>query len=267
LSNVAQQKIFQPTPPKTRKIIIATNVAETSITVPGVRYVIDCGKAKIKQFRARIGLDSLLIKPVSKSAAIQRKGRAGREGPGTCYRLYTEKEYLNLEETNTPEVLRCNVAEPILTIKARGVDDILSFPFLDSPSQDALRSSLLQLLRLGALTETGHISTLGTSMAKLPLSPMLGRVLLAASHPSKDCVEEAIDIISCLSVDNNIFLPLTSEEKRDEAETARKELNRREGDHITLLKTVQCYLAEETNRRVWAEEHFVSHRALQAVMV
>ena len=229
--------------------------------------MIDCGKAKIKQFRARIGLDSLLIKPISKSAAIQRKGRAGREGPGICYRLYTEKDYLSLEETNTPEILRCNVAEPILTIKARGIDDVLSFPFLDSPSPDALRSSLLQLLRLGALTKSGRISALGTSMAKLPLSPMLGRVLLAAAHPSKKCVEDVIDIISCLSVDNNIFLPLVSEEQREKAETARKELNRREGDHITLLKTLQCYLAEETNRRVWAEKHFVSHRAMQTVMV
>lgn len=265
LPQSAQQRVFQPAPPRTRKIILATNIAETSITVSGVRFVIDCGKAKVKQFRSRIGLDSLLVKPISKSAAIQRKGRAGREAPGQCYRLYTEASYHEMQQNNTPEILRCDLSHAILTMKARGVDDIINFPFLDQPSRDSLEKALLQLYQLGALTDSGNINETGEKMAKLPLTVSLGRVLIAAAEPEFNCVSDVIDIISCLSVEN-IFLNLASEEKKEEAESARRELYRREGDHLTLLITVQAYAAENTDRKAWAERHFVSHRAMQAVM-
>ena len=265
LPQAAQQRVFLPAPPKTRKVIIATNIAETSVTVSGVRFVIDCGKAKIKQFRSSIGLDSLLVKPISKSAAIQRKGRAGREAPGQCYRLYTESDYLTLQQSNTPEILRCDLGHAILTMKARGVDDVVNFPFLDHPPREALEKALLQLYQLGALTDAGDISETGRQMAKFPLTVSLGRVLIAAAEPDLDCVSEVIDIISCLSVEN-IFHHLTSEEKKEEAEFARRELYRREGDHLTLLTTVQAYAAEHSDRKAWAERHFVSHRAMQAVM-
>ncbi|KAL2058883.1 hypothetical protein ABVK25_000175 [Lepraria finkii] len=265
LPQAAQQRVFQPAPPRTRKIILATNIAETSVTVSGVRFVIDCGKAKIKQFRTRIGLDSLLVKSISKSAAIQRKGRAGREAAGQCYRLYTEQSYLDLEPSNTPEILRCDLSHAILTMKARGIDDIINFPFLDRPPREALEKALMQLYQLGALTDTGAISEIGQQMATLPLTVSLGRVLIAAAEPELDCVSEVIDIISCLSVEN-IFLNLTSEEKKEEAQLARRELYRREGDHLTLLMTVQAYAAENADRKAWAERHFVSHRAMQAVM-
>lgn len=266
LPQAAQQRVFQPAPPRTRKIILATNIAETSVTVSGVRFVIDCGKAKIKQFRSRIGLDSLLVKPISKSAAIQRKGRAGREAPGQCYRLYTEKDYLSLEPSNIPEILRCDLAQAILTMKARGINDVINFPFLNSPPREALEKALMQLLQLQALTESGEISKIGTQMAKLPLSVSLARVLLAATEPEMNCLLEVIDIISCLSVEN-IFLNLSSEEKKAEAEAARCELYRREGDHLTLLTTVQAYASERADKKTWAERHFVSHRAMQSVMV
>ncbi|KAI9835003.1 MAG: hypothetical protein M1819_002726 [Sarea resinae] len=265
LPQAAQQRVFQPAPPKTRKIILATNIAETSVTVSGVRHVVDCGKVKIKQFRNRLGLDSLLVKPVSKSAAIQRKGRAGREAPGHCYRLYTEPDYLKLQQANTPEILRCDLSQAILTMKARGVDDILGFPFLDRPPREALEKALLQLYQLGALADDGQISEIGLRIAKLPLTPHLGRVLLAAAEPDMDCLQETIDIISALSVEN-LFLNLTSEEKKEEAEAARRDLFRREGDHLTLLATVQAYEGEKSDRKSWATKHFVSHRAMQAVM-
>ena len=232
----------------------------------GVRYVVDGGKAKVKQFRTRLGLDSLLAKPISKSSALQRKGRAGREGEGKCYRLYTEKDYLALGKSSTPEILRSDVTQTVLTIKARGVDDIASFPFMTTPPREALEKALLQLLTLGALEQDGSISSVGLRMAKLPLTPALSRVLLAAAEPEMDCLAEAIDIISALTVEN-IFLNLTSEEKREEAETARKDLLRREGDHLTLLTTVQKYIAESTDRKAWATRHFVSHRAMQSVTV
>ncbi|KAF7162629.1 hypothetical protein CNMCM5623_007854 [Aspergillus felis] len=265
LPQVAQQRVFLPAPPRTRKIILATNIAETSVTVSGVRFVVDCGKAKIKQFRTRLGLDSLLVKPISKSAAIQRKGRAGREAPGQCYRLYTEKDYLALDETNTPEILRCDLSQALLNMKARGVDDVLGFPFLTRPPRESLEKALLQLLSIDALEESGKISSIGLHIAKLPLTPTLGRVLLAASEHGEGCLLDVIDIISCLSVEN-IFLNTTSEEKKEEAEKARRDLYRREGDHLTMLATVQAYAAENTDRKAWAERHLVSHRAMQSVM-
>lgn len=266
LPQTAQQRVFLPAPPRTRKVILATNIAETSVTVSGVRFVVDCGKAKVKQFRSRLGLDSLLVKPISKSAAIQRRGRAGREAPGQCYRLYTEKDYLSLDETNTPEILRCDLSQALLNMKARGVEDIMGFPFLTRPPREALEKALLQLLSIEALDESGRVSDLGLHIAKLPLTPTLGRVLLAAAENGADCLSDVIDIISCLSVEN-MFLSATTEEKKEEAEVARRDLYRREGDHLTMLATVQSYAAENTDRKAWAERHMVSHRAMQSVMV
>ncbi|EMD68734.1 hypothetical protein COCSADRAFT_167944 [Bipolaris sorokiniana ND90Pr] len=262
----AQQRIFQPAPYRTRRVILATNIAETSVTVPGIRFVIDCGKSKIKQFRNRLGLESLLVKPISKSAAIQRKGRAGREAPGQCYRLYTEDAYKSMEDRTIPEILRCDLSQAILTMKARGVTDVLSFPFLDRPPREALEKALLQLLHLQALTETGDISPNGLVIAKFPLTPTLGRVLVEAAKPERDCISAAIDIISALSVET-VFLNLVTEERKEEAEEVRRELYRREGDHLTLLVTVQRFAAEDkVQRKTWCERHFVSYRAMENVM-
>lgn len=266
LPQAAQQRVFQPTSRMKRKVILATNIAETSVTVPGVRFVIDGGKSKVKQYRSEIGLDSLLTKPVSKAAAIQRKGRAGREAAGKCYRLYTEEGFATMADSDTPEILRCDFSQAILTMKARGVDDIVGFPFLDRPPRKTLEKALVQLLQVKALTESGEISHLGLQMAKLPLSVFLARSLLAAAEPAMDCVSEVIDIIACLSVEN-IFINLTSEKKKEEAEIARRELFRREGDHLTLLTLLKGYAAVTSDKKAWSEQHFVSHRAMQTAMV
>ena len=193
-------------------------------------------------------------------------GRAGREAPGKCYRLYTEKDYDALEESTLPEILRCELSHMILGIKARGVENISSFPFLNPPLREALETALLQLHTLGALDDSGAISKLGKQMAPLPLPPALSRAILAAATSEMDCLSEVIDIVSCLTVEN-IFLHLVSEDQKEEAEAARKQLLRREGDHLTLLSTVQRYASETTDRREWTRRHFVSHRAMRAVMV
>ncbi|KAF1988287.1 P-loop containing nucleoside triphosphate hydrolase protein [Aulographum hederae CBS 113979] len=265
LPQASQQKIFQRTPPKTRKVIISTNIAETSVTVPGVRYVVDSGKAKIKQFSNRLGLDSLLVKPISQSSATQRKGRAGREAAGQCYRLYTETSYTEMQKASTPEILRCDLSSAILTMKARGINDVVNFPFLDRPSMDAFAKALLQLYQLGTLNDDGGINETGRQLAKLPLTPMLGRIIVEAAKPERDCLVDVIDIIAALSVES-IFLNLATEEKKERAEEARKELLRREGDHLTMLAAVRGYAAEQSDRRAWAEKYFVSHRAMQNVM-
>jgi len=274
LPAAAQQAVFQPTPRGTRKVILATNIAETSVTIPGVRHVIDSGLAKVKEFRTALGLDSLLVKPISKSAAIQRKGRAGREAPGKCFRLYTESDYLALDPVNVPEILRADLASSILTMKARGVDDILNFPFLSPPEPLAVRKALLQLHRLGALADNGSITALGTKMAKLPLPPPLSRVLLSAVNTTSSTTPPAedsalllslIDIIACLSVES-LFLPLASTDARESATVARATLHRRAGDHLTLMAAIQAYAAESSDRRAWCNTHFVSHRAMKNVM-
>ena len=265
LPQAAQQRVFQPAPHRTRKIVVSTNIAETSVTVPGVRFVIDCGKHKIKQFKNKLGLDSLLVKPISKSSAIQRTGRAGREAAGKCIRLFTEKDFEAMEKTAKPEILRCDLAQAVVTMKARGVDDVVGFPWLDAPAKEALEKALLQLFRLGALGEDGKISDVGQTIAKLPLTPSLGRVLVEAAQPERNCLREIIDVVAALSVEN-IFLNVMSEEKREEAEAARAELYRRDGDHLTFLAAVRSYAAENMDRKKWASKYFVSHRAMQNVM-
>ncbi|KAF8475528.1 P-loop containing nucleoside triphosphate hydrolase protein [Kalaharituber pfeilii] len=265
-----QQRVFLPPPtPNTRKVILATNIAETSITVPGVRLVIDTGKAKERQFRPRIGLESLLISPISKSSAQQRKGRAGREAPGKCYRLYTEDTFHALSENPIPEILRVDVASSVLIMKARGQNDILGFDYLDSPSRDSLIKAMETLYGLGALDNKGSLTLLGHSMAKLPLVPHLSRVLIAALEPANiDVLPEVVDIVAALSTDN-VFLniPLfASEEKRQEVEESRRQFWRREGDHLVLAMVVKGYLREKVDRRVWAQKRYISHRALAGVV-
>ena len=210
-------------------------------------------------------MESLLVKPISQSSAIQRQGRAGREGPGVCYRLYTESKFLTLQQANTPEILRCDLSQQILTMKARGINDVHNFPFIDRPPQNALNNALLQLFLVGALTDSGGISDIGTEIAKLPVNVYHGRALIAAAEPELNCLPEVIDIVSCLSVED-VFLNLKAEEKKEEAEAARRELYKRDGDHLTLLTTVQAYAAENADRKSWAKRHFMSHRDMKATM-
>lgn len=267
LPTPAQQRVFAPSPRGKRKIILATNIAETSVTVPGVRYVIDCGKVKIKEFRNKLGMESLLAKPISKSSAIQRKGRAGRETAGECHRLYTESDYDSLKERTLPEILRCDLTDAILGMKARGIEDVVGFPWLDRPNGEAMLRALGQLLSLGALAGPDQsITEIGRQMARLPLTPQRARVLVEAAKSERDCLLDAIDIIACLDEDN-IFLTLNDEERKEQAEEARRDVYRREGDHMTLLALVRGYEKEQSDRKGWCERRFVSHRALQNVMV
>jgi len=251
---------------RTRKVVLATNVAETSITVPGVRFVIDCGKAKIKQHRARLGLQSLLVKPISKSSAIQRKGRAGREAPGKCYRLYTEAEYLKLQESDLPEILRSDVVEAVLRMKARGVRDVASFPLMDPPDVDAIERALLNLHSIGALNDYGDLNETGKKMADFPLPAAYSRVLVAAAAPEADCLLKAIDIIACITAGEDIFLQPRSDETQEKVENARRGLLRREGDVITYLTVMQQYAGENSNRSTWCEERLISTRDMKQAM-
>lgn len=298
-----QQRVFQATPKFTRKIILATNIAETSITVPGIRHVIDTGKSKQRLFRPSLNLDSLLTLPISRSSANQRSGRAGRDAPGTAYRLYPESEFYKLAQDTEPEILRCDLSQLVLTLKAHGIDELHTFPLLTAPPRRALERALVHLLQLTALDPSnGQITPLGRQMSILPLPASLARVLLASVEPEYDCVEEIVDIVSALSVEN-VFLniqhssassnhysssaladPLAATAKSSRnrgnqgdgeedgdtreslAQTLRRELFRREGDHLTLLAAMQAYASETTDRKRWCEARFISHRAMRGAM-
>ena len=264
LPQQAQQRIFERAPPNTRKVILSTNIAETSVTVPGVRFVVDTGKAKIKQFRPRLGIESLLIKPISRSSADQRKGRAGREAPGQCYRLFTEAEYKSLEQNTKPEILHCDLTGAVLKMKARGIEDVFGFPFLTPPSQEAMGRSLVQLHQLGCIDDAGKITDVGKKVARLPLPPPLGRVILEASRPERDCLLEVIDIVAGLDVES-IWMPADTEEAREKALEARSQLFSRRGDHITLLNAIRGYSEEKSDRKRWAVDRMISHRSMQNV--
>jgi ATP-dependent RNA helicase DHR2 len=251
---------------RTRKVILATNMAEASLTVPGVRFVVDCGKAKIKEYRSKLGLESLLVKPISKSSAIQRKGRAGREAPGKCYRLYTEPNYLQLQRADIPEILRIDIIQAVLTMKARGVRDVLNFPLMDAPNVEAMEGALHRLLLLGALGQDGEITEVGFKMVGLPTSPAHARVIVAAAEDGVDCLLEVIDIIACLDAGDDLFIQPTSEEQREEVEEARGSLNRREGDLLRLLCTVQKFTANNTDRMSWCKKHLINAATMKTAM-
>ena len=256
-----QARVFLETPRATRKVILATNIAETSITVPGVRYVIDAGLQKIKTYNPKIGFESLEVSPISQGNADQRTGRAGREAPGKCWRLYQESTYQALSKSAEPEIKRVELSQAILALKARGVDDVLSFPYIEAPSRDATIRALEHLYSLGALDDSGNITSIGGSMSAIPLTPALARVLIASRK--EECVSEVIDIVSCLSVDG-IFLDKS--EKREEIAESRKRFESVEGDHMTLLNVVRAYKQVKGHTGRWCDDNFIDRRALRTVL-
>ncbi|KAK9676040.1 hypothetical protein RND81_11G049700 [Saponaria officinalis] len=212
LPSEQQMKVFMPAPDGFRKVILATNIAETSVTIPGVKYVIDPGVVKARNFNPRTGVESLSIIPTSKAQALQRSGRAGREGPGKCFRLYPENEFEKLVDSTVPEIKRCNLSNVILQLKALGVDDIIGFDFMEKPSRMAIVKSLEELFLLGALTDDSKLSDpVGHQMAKLPLDPVYSKALILSSQ--FNCLEEMLITVAMLSVESIFYMP---RDKQDE---------------------------------------------------
>ncbi|PNW80770.1 hypothetical protein CHLRE_07g329150v5 [Chlamydomonas reinhardtii] len=258
-----QMKVFEPAPPGTRKAILATNIAETSITIPGVRYVIDTGHVKARDYNAKLGLESLAVVPVSQAQARQRSGRAGREGPGKAYRLYTEADFSQLAATTPPEITRCNLASVVLQLKAMGIDDVLGFDFMDPPPRTAILRSLELLFALGALDNSGKLTEeVGLRLSRLPVDPMFGRVLLAAAELG--CGVEALAVVAMVSADNVFHTP---RQKEAEWRAARLKFLSREGDHLTLLNVFRGFmeLPKESHkaRTGWCSDNFINIRALR----
>ncbi|KAL4447805.1 hypothetical protein ABPG75_005024 [Micractinium tetrahymenae] len=257
-----QLKVFQPAPPGTRKVILATNIAETSITIAGVRYVIDTGFVKSRSYSPRLGADCLQVAPVSQAQARQRSGRAGREAPGKAFRLYTEASFRQLPPATVPEIQRTNLASTVLQLKALGIHDVLGFDFMDPPPRPALLRSLELLLALGALDSQGNLTKpTGGWLARLPVEPMYGRVLLASGQMG--CSEEALAVVAMVSTDVVFHQP---REKREEAAEAHARFRSREGDHLMLLAVFRAYSGvtrKGGERGAWCRSHFVNPRAMR----
>lgn len=257
----AQRRAFEPAPAGFRKVVFATNVAETSLTVPGVSHVIDCGLAKIKAYSASLAADRLSVSPISKAAAAQRMGRAGRERPGTCYRLYTEASYEALQASTVPEILRTDLASSALQLKAMGIDNVLGFDFLDKPSPVAFARGLQHLLALGALDGAGRLTDKGRLMARLPVEPPAASSLLAAMR--ERCPAEACDAVALLDGDEIWVQP---REKREEAARAHARWKSESGDAVAAVSAFRAWLAAggpTPAGAAWATEAFLSHRALR----
>ncbi|CAO3623245.1 unnamed protein product [Cunninghamella echinulata] len=255
-----QQKVFDPPPTNTRKVILATNIAETSITIPGIKYVIDCGLAKLRGFNPKIGVESLLLHPISKSSAWQRTGRAGREAAGVCYRLYTEDTFRELDDDTVPEIRRCNLAAAVLSMKATGIDNILEFDYMDRPSRASLIRALEELYALGAIDDKGNLSTLGRRMAEFPLDPSFSKVIIQSGEYG--CSSEVIAIVSLLSVESIFFTP---SDKREQATESRRKFTHPEGDHLTLLNVLKAYWEVKGDIN-WCKDHFINIRNVRIAL-
>lgn len=272
LPSQKQMKVFMPAAPGFRKVILATNIAETSLTIPGIKYVIDPGVVKARIYDADTGLESLDIVKTSKAQALQRSGRAGREGPGKCYRLYPEAEFDKFDDSTMPEIKRCDLSHVILQLKALGIDDITGFNFIEKPSRNAIIRSLETLYLLGALTEESKLTdSIGLQMAKLPLEPLYSKALILANQ--YNCLEEMLIIVAMLSVESIFYAP---REKLEESRTALRRFSTPEGDHLTLLnvyrasnevlekyKLISNEEKAEKNLRKWCKENFINSRSLK----
>nr|KAJ0212274.1 hypothetical protein LSAT_V11C400184800 [Lactuca sativa] len=272
LPSEKQMKVFAPAPVGFRKVILATNIAETSVTIPGIKYVIDPGLVKVRSYSPDSGIESLIVVKTSKAQALQRSGRAGREGAGKCFRLYPESRFEGLDDSTIPEIKRCNLSNVILQLSALGVDDILGFDFMEKPDRMAVIRSLELLYLLGALTDEKKLSDpIGHQMARLPLEPNDSKALILASQ--FDCLEEMLIVVAMLSVESIFYAP---RDKLEESRTVIKSFSSPEGDHITLLNVYRASLEfleknkmenskekAEKNLRKWCKDNFVNSRSLK----
>jgi ATP-dependent RNA helicase DHX8/PRP22 len=260
LPSEMQTKIFDPAPPGSRKCIIATNIAEASLTIDGIYYVVDPGFAKQKVYNAKVGMDSLIVTPISQASARQRAGRAGRTGPGKCFRLYTEAAFKNeMLPTSVPEIQRTNLGMTCLTLKAMGINDLGpgGFDFMDPPPAQTLVTALEQLYNLNALDEEGLLTRLGRKMAEFPLEPPMSKMLIASVDLG--CAEEILTIVAMLSAQNIFYRP---KEKQGPADQKRAKFFQPEGDHLTLLTVYEAWKANNFTSP-WCFENYLQARSLR----
>ena len=267
LSNEQQNRVFQPH--SGRRIVLATNVAETSLTVPGIRYVVDSGLARISRYSFRTKVQRLPIEAISQASALQRAGRCGRVAAGICIRLYNEADFLQRPEFTDAEILRSNLANVILQMLILNLGDITQFPFIDAPDRRLINDGFKLLYELGAIDQNNNITALGRKLAKLPVDVRLGRMILAAAE--KKCLQEVLIIASALAIPDPRFRPLDYQQQADEKHAAFVDKNsdfiaylnlwrfyqeqRRHLSQSKLRKLCQANFLSFVRLREWSETH------------
>ena len=265
-----QQKIFEPAPAPFRKggrpgrkCIISTNIAETSLTIDGIVYVVDPGFSKQKIYNPRIRVESLLVSAISRASAQQRAGRAGRTKPGKCFRLYTEQAFKEeLIPQTYPEILRSNLSNTVLELKKLGVVDLVHFDLMDPPAPETMMRALEELNYLACLDDEGELTHLGSLASEFPLDPTLAVMLIHS--PEFLCSNEILSITSLLSVPQVFVRPAN---KRREADEMKNLFRHPDGDHLTLLNVYHAFKGEVnrgTDVKRWCHEHYLSHRHLSS---
>ncbi|KAL2143892.1 hypothetical protein VTI28DRAFT_9880 [Corynascus sepedonium] len=254
-----QMYVFEEAPENFRKVIFSTNIAEASVTIDGIVYVIDSGFVKLRAYNPRTGIESLTATPVSKASAAQRAGRAGRTKPGKCFRLYTEEAYQSLPDANIPEIQRSNLAPFILQLKALGIDNVLRFDFLTPPPAELMIRALELLYSLGALDDYAKLTKpLGLRMAELAVEPMMAKTLLSA--PSFGCLSEILTIAAMTSLGGNIWVQHEGEKKK--TESARRKFAVEEGDHLTLLNVYQAFVTKGRKEARFCHENLINFKLM-----
>ncbi len=257
LSADQQMKVFKPH--SGRRIILATNVAETSLTVPGIRFVIDPGLARISRYSPRTKVQRLPIEKISRASADQRKGRCGRVEAGICVRLYSEDDYNARPQFTEPEILRTNLASVILQMKALRLGDIQEFPFVEPPDYRSIRDGFATLHELGAIDDRNELTRLGERLARLPIDPRIGRMIIEAEH--EGCMREVLIIASALSIQDPRERPMDQQEVADAAHAKFRDEN---SDFMSYVKLWEAYHAQSrklsgSQVRKWCQQNFLSY--------
>lgn len=265
-----QIKVFQMAEKGVRKVILATNIAETSVTIPGIVYVIDCGYHKMPFYEVNFKMETLVVTPISKNNAIQRAGRAGRMQKGKCYRLYTEAEYEKLSSSVPPEMLRSDLSSVLLQLKALGIHNLLRFTFPTPPPAKCLLAGIELLYALQALDKTGALTTdIGEKMAELPLKPMCAKMLCSSGEFG--CINEALTIVSMLQVDN-VFVKPSARNSMAAKVCRRNNFEVAEGDIIMYLNIYDAYsrirLSQSDKKskkacKDWCNRMYINYRVME----
>lgn len=259
LTTDQQMYVFEPAPENTRKVIVSTNIAEASVTIDGIVYVVDCGFVKIRAYNPKTGVETLTAVPTSKASATQRAGRAGRTKPGKCFRLYTQQYYETLPDMGIPEIQRSNLAPVVMQLKALGIDNVVRFDFLSPPPSELMTRAFELLYSLGAVDEYAKLTKpLGFRMAELGVEPMLAKVLLSA--PTFQCLSEILSIAAMLSLQGSVWVQ--HDGGKDKAESARRKFAVEEGDHMTYLNVYQAFITKGKRDSKWCRDNLLNYKSL-----
>uniref|UniRef100_A0A7M4F132 RNA helicase n=1 Tax=Crocodylus porosus TaxID=8502 RepID=A0A7M4F132_CROPO len=241
----------------TGQVIVATNIAETSITIHGISSVIDCGFMKLRAYNPKTAIECLVVVPVSKASANQRAGRAGRNRSGKCYRLYTEEDFEKLPQSTVPEMQRSNLSPVILQLKALGIDNVLRFPFLSPPPAQSMVQALELLYALGGLDKHCRLTEpLGMRIAEFPLNPMFAKMLLESGNFG--CSQEILSIAAMMQIQNVFVLPPN---QKAQATRQHRKFAVEEGDHLTMLNVYEAFIKHSKSSQ-WCQEHFLNYKGL-----